>query len=87
MKDSIRNIIQENVIDIVEGGVSVDIMTLLDTAIDEGYLSQTAFSENELDIMRFIDENIFTCEVCDWTMPIEEMSSENQVCKDCSNDY
>ena len=73
------------IIDSVEGGVPKCIQTLLDEAIDDGWLTQKEYQENEIAILAMIDDSIFTCNICDWTIPIEEMSEVNDDwrCRDC----
>ena len=43
------------------------------------------YQENEIAILAMINDSIFTCNVCDWTIPIEEMSEVNDDwrCRDC----
>lgn len=66
----------------VEGGVSEDIMTLVDTAREELNIEDSWFTEHELEILRMIDNEVFTCNLCGWTMPVEEMG-EDWICNDC----
>ena len=80
----------QKLIDWVEGGISQDIMSLLDDMIDSGDMSKKDYADHEMEILAMIDSQIFTCAECNWTVPIEEMSYEasnntDQRCNNCND--
>lgn len=77
----------QNIVDSVEGGVSEDIMSLLNETINDGHISKEDYNKYEMEIIDMIDSQIFTCTRCNWTVPIEEMSAKNDnwECNDCND--
>jgi hypothetical protein len=81
--------VQKYIIDYVEGGISSNIISLIDEAIYDAYITTEQFTANERDILDMIDEHIFECEHCGWVLPISRMSNLSvgeQLCNDCLPD-
>lgn len=71
----------------VQGGVSEDMMNVMDAMIEEGVITQEYFDANEVEIMSAADEIVFTCENCSWTVPMEQMCAIGDwMCNDCAGE-
>lgn len=87
MKDDLRSMIFLYVIDRVEGGISHGIMQMIDEAIEDGYIGEKEFAENESEILGLIDDHIFECSGCGWTLPVSETGEDENGelrCVECS---
>lgn len=87
MEDGLRSMIFLHVIDRVEGGTHHGIMQMIDEAIDDGFITEQEFRENELEICDMIDNHIFECSGCGWTLPVSETGEDQNGelrCGDCS---
>ena len=73
--------------DQVEGGTSSGILEMVDIAIDSGAFDAEFFYGAEMAILSIVDQEIFQCDQCSWTLPISEMSdeTENYICNNCYN--
>lgn len=86
MKDALRGLIDEHVVNKTEGGTSEGIMEMLDYAIDMGYISEEEYNANEVQILNYIDSHIFECTGCGWTQPVSQMGQDVDGefrCEDC----
>lgn len=71
----------EEMIESVEGGVARGIDELVREYLD---CELEDLTEEQLEE---IDEAIFTCEMCGWTMPVEEQSEDDAaLCRECQED-
>jgi hypothetical protein len=62
------------------------ILSLIDLAIQEGTITQQQYRVNEVSILEMIDDAIFECAECGWTMPTSERSyTVDDTCSDCND--
>lgn len=73
----------EEIIDSVEGGVAKSINDIISDVVD--LESEPELTKEELSD---IDDAIFTCDMCGWTMPVDdrEDDSDLNVCRECYQD-
>lgn len=74
-------LIAEHIIQGVAGS-SNDIMEYINTCIEEGDFSQESFFQHEMEIMNLVDDAVFQCEACGWTLSMNELE-DNGTCSDC----
>ena len=71
----------DEMISSVDGGCSSSICELVREHLDK---ELEELSQDETDR---IDEAIFTCEQCGWTMPIDEQADEDDsICRECQDE-
>lgn len=69
----------------IQGGTADYMESILDKFIEEGDLDEELVRANEAEIARLFDDNWFTCNSCNWTLPIAEMANnDNWECNDCA---
>lgn len=69
-------------------GTSQDIMMSIDYMIEDGEIDYNFFHVNEMEILGLVDNVMFNCAVCGWTVGICDMSLDasnmtDSVCVDC----
>ena len=66
-------------------GTPQNIMLAIDYMIEDGEIDPVFFAINEMEIMGLVDNVMFTCATCGWTVGISDMSSNmtDNVCVDC----
>ncbi|RZK44551.1 MAG: hypothetical protein EOO61_03405 [Hymenobacter sp.] len=71
-------------------GSSKDIMSAFDEAIEDGEISQEEFHQYETSILCLVDNQIFTCVRCGWTLNVDEMGEDTEggeiQCSNCASD-
>lgn len=69
----------------IQGGTTDGFMNLMDKLIDEGGITQKYFDVHELEIAEIFDDGFFTCAVCDWTVPMDCVSTceDELICDGC----
>lgn len=72
-------------------GSSTSIMQGFDQAIeDDTIITQKEFSTNEYEILAIVDNEIFECTTCGWTLNVDEMGEDTESgelqCDSCSSD-
>ena len=71
-------------------GSSNDIMSAMDTWIEDGHMTQQEFNINEYEILAMIDSQVFTCVCCGWTFNVDEMGKDTNggelQCESCADD-
>ena len=66
----------DRMLEYVDGGVCASIEEIV-TALDMDY---DALDQDDFEL---IDDYLFTCEECDWTMPFDDKMEGTEVCLDC----
>lgn len=74
MSPSVKKLVES-----VEGGVCKS----LDELIEESFPPGTLPTDDEY---QQIDNNVFECQSCGWTLPTEEMSIDDDVCEECKDE-
>ena len=77
--------------DEIEGGCSSYMEAILEKAVENGYLDEDFWRDNEMAICVLFDNSWFTCEACGWTLPIGDMQDGESdsgawVCQSCFDD-
>lgn len=57
-------------------GSSDDILGKFDEVVEEGFITQEEWRKNESDILAVVDNNIFMCVTCGWTLNVDEMGED-----------
>ena len=70
----------DDLISSVDGGVAQSICEMVRDQLD---IELEDLPQTDLDR---IDEAIFTCELCGWTMPTDDESEEDGICRECQED-
>ena len=67
-------------IDSVEGGVCRSLEELCQEFIG---CALTDLTQEEL---QYLDESLFVCSICDWTLPVDDRSEDDDedICQDCA---
>lgn len=70
---------------IVEGvkGTSQDIMMYVDYLIEDGEISEESFKQEEKAILYGVDNEVFQCDGCGWTLDISDLEDDNYLCSQC----
>lgn len=86
MINDIHNLLEKFALE-VQGATCEDIMSILDRWIEDGEVDGDWFRDNEMEILRAIDTEFFTCNGCDWTMPISEQDERGEWhCRQCCDE-
>ena len=69
-------------------GTSQDLMMAIDYMIEDGEIDPIFFATNEMEILGLVDNVMFTCANCGWTVEISDMSLDasnmtDSICVDC----
>lgn len=69
-------------------GTPQDIMMAIDYMIEDGEIDHAFFHANEMEILGLVDNVMFTCANCGWTIEISDMSLDasnmtDSICVDC----
>lgn len=84
--DNIVTVANE-MIDALQGSCMRDPVALSDEYIEEGRMTAEFWEQNEMEIVRLVDDAIFNCERCGWWCEIGQMSyNEDNICDNCEND-
>ena len=79
----------KRVMEVIDGlrGSSNDILSKFDEAIEDGLITKEEWRAYEVEILAAVDNNIFTCVTCGWTLNVDEMGEDTDggeiQCDDC----
>ena len=68
-------------------GTSLDIMGGIEELIDTGEFTQEEFHCQELDILDSVDNQVFTCESCGWTLEVSDRFGDGERCYSCEEEF
>lgn len=83
--DNIITVANE-MIDELRGTCMRDPVSLADEYIEEGRMKAEFWEQNELAIVRLVDDEIFSCDTCGWWCEMSEMSEQGMVCDQCNDE-
>jgi hypothetical protein len=80
--------VANEIIDELTGTCMRDPVSLADEYIEEGRMKAEFWEQNELAIVRLVDDEIFSCDACGWWCEMSEMSDSEQgmVCDQCNDE-